>query len=92
MSKYYLVGGLLCITGLLLIIFQAVSSMMTPDEIVWKTLSFVDVIDAAYLQWIDNISWHSIQKSLKYIATMPLYILSLGAGVFSFMVGGFVDK
>lgn len=92
MSKYYLVGGLLCIAGLLLILFQAVSSMMTPGEIVWKSLSFADVIDAAYLQWIDGISWHGIQKSLKYVATMPLYILSLGVGVFSFMVGGLVDK
>jgi len=92
MSKYYLIGGLLCIGGLLMIIFQAVSSMMTPGEIVWKSLSFVDVIDAAYLNWIDSVSWHGIQKSLKYIATMPLCILSLSVGVFSFMVGGFVDK
>jgi hypothetical protein len=92
MSKYYVIGGLLCAGGLLMIIFQAVSSMMTPGEIVWKSLSVVDVIDAAYLKWIDGISWQSIQKGFKYITTMPLYILSLSVGAFSFMVGGFVDK
>lgn len=92
MSRYYVIGGLLCVGGLLLVVFQAVSSMMAPGEIVWKSLSVVDVIDAAYLKWIDGISWQSIQKGMKYITTMPLYILSLSVGGFSFMVGGFVDK
>ena len=92
MSKYYVIGGLLCVGGLLLVVFQAVSSMMTPGDIVWNSLSVVDVIDAAYLKWIDGISWQSIQKGMKYITTMPLYILSLSIGGFSFMVGGCVDK
>ncbi|NQT71001.1 MAG: hypothetical protein HQ552_15660 [Desulfobacteraceae bacterium] len=52
----------------------------------------VDVLDAAYLKWIDGISWHSIQKNLKYVTTMPMYILLLSVGAFSFVVGGVVDK
>jgi len=92
MSKYYIAGGLLCLSGLVLVGFQAISSMMTPGEIVWKSLSMVDVLDAAYLKWIDGISWHSIQKNLKYITTMPMYILLLSVGAFSFVVGGVVDK
>ncbi len=92
MSKYYIVGGLLCLGGLVLVGFQAISSMMTPGEIVWKSLSLVDVLDAAYLKWIDSISWHSIQKNLKHITTMPMYILLLGMGAFSVIVGGVVDK
>lgn len=92
MSKYYVVGGLLCVGGLLLLLFQTVSSMMNPGEIVWKSLSVIDVIDASHLKWIDGISWHSVQKSIKYVTTMPLYILSLSVGVLSFVVGGLVDK
>ncbi|MEE8431970.1 MAG: hypothetical protein V3S16_12035 [Candidatus Desulfatibia sp.] len=92
MSKYYIVGGLLCLGGLVLVGFQAISSMMTPGDIVWKSLSLVDVLDATYLKWIDSISWHSIQKNLKYITTMPMYILLLGTGAFSMIVGGVVDK
>jgi len=92
MSKYYLLGGLLCLGGLVLVGFQAISSMMTPGEIVWKGLSMVDVLDAAYLKWIDGISWHSIQKNLKYITTMPVYILLLGTGAFTMVVGGVVEK
>lgn len=92
MSKYYIVGGLLCLGGLVLVGFQAISSMMTPGDIVWKSLSLVDVLDATYLKWIDSISWHSIQKNLKHITTMPMYILLLGTGTFSMIVGGVVDK
>ena len=92
MSKYYIFGGLLCLGGLVLVLFQTVSSMMAPGEMVWKSLSIVDVLDATYLKWIDGISWHSIQKNLKYITTMPMYILLLSVGAFSFVVGGVVDK
>ena len=92
MSKYYIVGGLLCLGGLLLIGFQAISSIMTPGEIVWKGLSIAGIVDAEHLKWIDSISWYSIQKIIKYIATMPLYILMLCVGVLSFIIGGLVDK
>jgi len=62
MSKFTIIGGLLCLGGLLMIIFQAVSSMMTVGEIAWQSLSIVDIVNAEYLKWIDGISWHSIQK------------------------------
>ncbi len=92
MSRYYLLGGLLCLGGMVLVLYQAISSMMAPGEIVWKGLSIVDILDAAYLKWIDGISWHVIQKNLKYITTMPLYLLMLVTGAFTMVVGGVVDK
>jgi hypothetical protein len=92
MSKYYLVGGILCICGLVLVGFQAISSMMTPGEIVWKSLSLVDVVNPAYLKWVQSISWNGLQKIVHYIITMPLYLLLLATGIFSFIVGGLVDK
>ena len=92
MSKYYIFGGLLCLGGLVLVLFQTVSSMMAPGEMVWKSLSIVDVLDATYLKWIDGISWHTVQKNLKHITTMPMYILLLGTGAVTVVVGGVVDK
>ncbi len=92
MSKYYIVGGLLCISGLVMVGFQAISSIMAPGEIVWKSLSVADIIDAEHLKWIGSISWYSIQKIIKYIVTMPLYILLLCLGGLSLAVGGIVDK
>jgi len=92
MSKYYIVGGLLCLGGLLLIGFQAISSMMMQGEIVWKSLSIAGIVDAEHLKWIDSISWYSIQKIIKNITTMPLYILLICVGILSFIIGGLVDK
>jgi hypothetical protein len=92
MSKYYLIGGLLCLSGLIMVGFQAISSIMNPGEIVWKSLSIAGIVDAEHLKWIDNISWYSIQKILKYITAMPLYILLIGTGAFSFIVGGLLDR
>jgi len=65
MSKYYILGGLLCLGGFVLAVFQTISSMMTPGDIVFKSFGIVDVLDATYLKWIDGISWHGIQKNLK---------------------------
>jgi len=92
MSKYNIFGGILCLGGLLLILFQAVSSIMTPGEIVWKSLSIVDVVDAEHFKWIDTISWSSIQKTTKYIVTMPLYLLLICTGILSFIIGVLVKK
>ena len=92
MSKFYILGGLLCLGGLVMVCFQAISSMMTPGQIVWKSLSIVNVVSAEHLKWIDGISWHGIQNIIKYITTMPMYILLLCLGGLSFIVGGVVDK
>lgn len=92
MSKYYIIGGLLCLGGLLLVCFQAISSLMNPGDIVWKSISLVDVVDAGHLKWIDGITWYSIHRALKYIISMPLYLLLLIVGGLSFVVGGLFDK
>ena len=76
----------------MLVGFQAISSMMTAGKIVWKSLSLVKVVGIEHLKWIDGISVHFLQNILKYITTMPLYILLLCVGGLSFLVGGVVDK
>lgn len=92
MSKYYILGGLLVVGGLVLICFQAISSMMTAGEIVWKGLSVTSIVGMEHLKWIDGISWHSMQTLVKHIVTMPLYILLICTGIVSLIVGGLIDK
>jgi hypothetical protein len=92
MSRYVIAGGILCTIGLVILGFHAVSSIMIPGQIVWKSISILDVVDAEYVKWIDDISWTTFQKILKYIATMPLYALFLCVGGISFLIGGFVDR
>ncbi len=92
MSKYYLFGGLLSIGGVVLVLCQAISSMMTPGEIVWKRLSIVDIVDAEYINWLDDVPLDAIQSISQYITTMPLYILLVAVGIFLFIVGGLVQE
>ena len=92
MSKLNLLGIVLCLAGLVMVLFQAVSSMMTAGEIVWKSLSIVDIVSAEYLEWIDNISWHYIRMALEYIASAPIYILLLCVGGVSLLIGGLTQR
>ena len=78
--------------GVALVLCQAIASMMTPGEIVWKRLSIVDIVDARYINWLDDIPLDTIQSISQYIAAMPLYILLIAVGIFLFIVGGLVQK
>ena len=92
MSKFNIIGIILCLAGLVMVVFQAVSSMMTAGEIVWKSVSIIDIVSAEYLEWIDNISWHYIQTALQYIASAPIYLLLLCVGGVTLLVGGLTQK
>lgn len=92
MSKYYLLSGIFFLSGLVLVLFQALSSMMTPGEIVWKRLSLFDIVDAKYVKWIDGISWDTIQGILQHITTMPLFIILISVGILFFIIGALVQK
>ena len=92
MSKYYVAGGISCLSGLVLMLYQAVSSLTTVGEFVWKPVTIMNIIDEKYLQWADNISTDSISNILKYVLTMPLAYLILGMGVLLFIIGGITDK
>lgn len=92
MSKFYIFGGILCFGGLALVTFQAISSVMMPGEVVWKSINIAGALDEKYIKWIDTISWTLIHNMANYIVTMPLYILLLVVGVISFIIGGLLDK
>ena len=92
MSKFNIIGIVLCVAGLVMVVFQAVSSMMTAGEIVWKSLSIVDLVSAEYLEWIDGISWYYVQTALNYIVSAPIYILLLCLGGVTLLIGGLTQK
>jgi len=92
MSKYYVIGGFLCIGGLFMMLYQAISSLMTAGEIIWQPLIIMDVIDAKYIKWIDNISIDSIQGFFQYILSMNLSMVLIVTGIALFIIGGFVEK
>ncbi len=92
MSKYYLLGGLFFLSGLVLVLFQAISSLMAPGETGWKTWSLLDIADAKYVKWIDGISWDIVHDILQHITTIPLFILLISVGILLFIIGSLVKK
>jgi len=92
MNTFTLIGLILLLLGGCILGFQAISSMMTAGEITWKTMNLVDVTSPQTLEWVNGISIQLIQKGLKYIVTMPLYLLSFATGVVMLIIGGFVSK
>ena len=92
MSKYYISGGLLCLSSLLLLLYQTLSSLMTTGEFVWKRLTLMDMISEKYINWIDDMSMNSIQAVLQYIISMNLSVTLMSMGVVLFIIGGIVEK
>jgi len=92
MNKFTLLGLIFLALGGCILGFQAISSMMTAGDIEWQTLNLVDATGPETLEWVNGISMQLVQKGLKYIVTMPLYMLSLAVGVILLIIGGFMSK
>lgn len=92
MNRITLLGLIFLRLGGCILGFQATSSMMSAGQITWETLNLVDVTGQETLKWVNGISMQMLQKGLRYIVTMPLYMLSFAVGVLLLIVGGFMSK
>ena len=93
MSKYTIVGLVSWLFSGLILLFQTISSLMGMEEkIVFKSLALVDIIGKGHFNWIDGISWVSIQKTVNYIATMPLFLLLFCIGTLFFLIHMFTYR
>ena len=92
MIKLTVIGALSCLGGILILGFQAISSLMTPGDIVWKTLNLASVLAPTFVEWIDGISWQVIHSPVERIITMPLYLLLICVGVLSLIIGGITQR
>ena len=93
MSKLTVAGVASWLIAGLLLGFQAISTLMqTGDEYVWERLSLVEVFGKDNFQWIEEISYASIQSAASYISTMPLYLLLFAVGLLFFVINFFKPK
>ena len=92
MSKFNLIGLILCGAGVVTVIFQAIQSMMTAGEVTWKTLALVDVFDESYFTWIDNLSSAFLQNALNTFVSWPIFGILIGFGVIFLIIGGLTRK
>ncbi len=93
MSKYTIAGLVSWLFSGLILLFQAISSFMGMEEkTVFKSISLVDVIGQGHFNWVDRISWVSIQTAVNYIVTMPLFLLLFCIGILFFLMHMFTSK
>ncbi len=85
--KLTTLGLLSCACGLLLLGFQALSSLMHTEN-VWKQISIISISDSKYFTWIDSASWFGLEKIAAYLVTMPLFLLLIAIGVLLLIIGG----
>lgn len=91
MNKPTTTGLASIIIGLLILGFQAISSVMGTG-MAWKQLNATSLVDPKNLAWIDSVSWFGIDRLISYLVTMPLFMLLIGLGVLLMIIGGFVSK
>jgi hypothetical protein len=93
MSKYTIAGLVSWLFSALILLFQSISSLMgTEETMVFKNLSLVSVIGQGHFDWINSLSWVSVQKAASYIVTMPLFLLLFCIGIFFFLLHMFLSK
>ena len=93
MSKYTIAGLVSWLFSALILLFQSISSLMgTEETMVFKNLSLVSVIGQDHFDWINSLSWVSVQKAASYIVTMPLFLLLFCIGLFLFLLHMLLSK
>jgi hypothetical protein len=93
MSKYTIIGLISWASSALVLLFQTISSLTaTTETIVFKNLTLVSVLGEEYFNWIDSLSWVSVQKAANYIVIMPLYLLLFCIGILFFLIHMLASK
>ena len=92
MSKLNILFLVCTLGGIVLVIFQSISSMMTTGDIVWKSKTLVSTFGEDTFTWIDDISMASLQNLADTVVNMQLWIVLLILGGIFFVLGMIFKK
>jgi hypothetical protein len=92
MSKYTIAGLVSWLFSVLILLFQSISSLMGTEKITFKNISLASVIGKEHFNWINSLSWVSVQNSLNHIVTMPLFLLLFFIGMLLFLLHMLLSK
>lgn len=99
MSKLTIAGIASWLISGIILGFQTISTLMDPSatslqkqKFALKGLSIATIVDPQYLEWIDRISWTSVQSAVTYIVDMPLFILLFCLGIIFFVLNAFSSR
>ena len=91
MTKFSLMGIILCVAAGVLLGFQTLSALMGTDG-GWKSMKLVTVFDQKHFAWIDKTSFFGLERVPEYIVNMPLFMLLFCIGVLFFVLEYFFGK
>jgi hypothetical protein len=99
MSKLTIAGIASWLFSGILLGFQTIQTLMDPaatslkkQKFTLKGFAIVDLLEPKYLEWIEKISWASIQNAVTYLVNMPLFILLFCLGIIFFLLNAFKSK
>ena len=89
MNKFTIVGLCAWLVSIVMVGFQAITSLMEQGGTGdwggppggWSELAIVDLVDANFLSWANGYDW------LVYVFNMPLYILLFVVGLLFIIMG-----
>jgi len=76
-----------CALGIVMVIFEAIQSMMTAGEVVMKNASLFSLLGDERLAWINDISWGFVQNGLTFLVEAPVFALLIAVGVILLIIG-----
>ena len=92
MNRFNILGLIGVGAGGIMVLFEAIASMMNPGEVVFKSSSLVDLMGENAFLWIDNISVAFLQNAFNGLVTLPTWILLVALGVICFIIGGLTSR
>ncbi len=93
MSLFKIAGWVSWFSGILLLVFQTISSFMRVEEgFAWKNISLGQIFEEDYFSSLDRIPWENVQGAAYYVVNMPLYLLLFCVGLLCFLLNGFLSK
>ena len=91
MTRHYRLAGIAGISGLLLILYQAVCSLepTSTRDFTWKRFSIFDIAGERYLDWVGDIPLFPVQEAARQAFSIPISSLLLGASIVLCIYGFF---
>jgi len=91
MLRFSSLGFLALFGSILIFLLQSITSL-TSKDLVWQELRFIDVLDAKYYGWINDITLFNLNTLSNYILHMPLYAFLFCLTVLLFIMSGLFEK
>jgi len=87
MFRPTVLGLAACAIGIVVVIFEAINSMMTPGEVVMNHATPASLLGDDRLAWIGDISWIFVQDGIDFLVHAPVFALIIAVGLVLLVIG-----